>query len=71
MSVVYTGYDGNGQVARYQSPPQCGNTSVNQTLDGSSAGTGGITEVYIDVYVGSTRVGREFCSRSTNSCVRA
>lgn len=65
---VYTGYGSpTQQLARYQTAARCGSTAVGETLDASEV-RGGIVTVYIDLYVGSTRVGRDICTRSTNRC---
>jgi hypothetical protein len=69
-AAVYTGYAGGNQVARYATPYKCGGVSISQTLDASTI-RGGITVVYVDLYVSGTRIGRESCLRSTDTCTRA
>ncbi|SNQ49405.1 hypothetical protein FRACA_330008 [Frankia canadensis] len=65
---VYTGYGSPAQqLARYQTAVRCGSTAVSETLDASEV-RGGIVTVYVDLYVGNTRVGRDICVRSTNRC---
>jgi hypothetical protein len=57
-AVLFTGYSSTGQqLARYQTAYQCGSTAISHILDASTV-RGGIRKVYIDLYVGGTRVGR-------------
>jgi hypothetical protein len=69
-ATVYSGYAGGKQVARYATPYKCGSVTISQTLDASTI-RGGITQVYVDLYVNGTRIGRETCLRSTDACTRA